>query len=118
MENVMKTIRKKPSKARSNTPELDVALRLKLFRTVAGLRQHEVARQLDVTVNFVSMMERGTRQPTLKYLRRFARTVGVPVSVLLWDPNDGTGRSMQAQGLHSRLAALMAQFAGHVGVKN
>ncbi len=114
----MKTIRQKSSSARSKMPELDVALRLKLFRTVAGLGQREVARELDVTVNFVSMTERGKRQPTLRYLKHFARTVGVPLSVLLWDPNDETGRSMEVQGLHSRLAALMAEFAGHVGVKN
>lgn len=95
---------------------MDLALRIKLFRVSAELKQQEVAEALEVTTNFVSMIERGKREPTLKYLRAFAKLVNVPVSVLLWEPPD-KGTKTNGTDLHARLSALMAQYAKVVGVK-
>jgi transcriptional regulator with XRE-family HTH domain len=93
---------------------VDLALRIKLFRVAAGLKQQDVANALEVTTNFVSMIERGKREPTLKYLRKFARLVKIPVSVLMWEPPDkATG---DTDDLYSRLSVLMAQYAQKVGV--
>ena len=97
---------------------MDLALRVKLFRVAAGLKQQEVAETLGVTTNFVSMIERGKREPTLKYLRAFASMVGVPVSVLLWEPPEKNKKGTKAADLHTKLAALMAQYAGAIGVAN
>lgn len=92
-------------------------MRLKLFRVAAGLRQRELAEQLHVTSNFVSMVERGKREPTLKYLQSFAGVVEIPVSVLLWEPHDPNAeRKREEQDLHARVAALMAQYAASLGV--
>ena len=113
----MKTIRKQSTSGREEI-ELDVGLRLKLFRVAAGLRQREVAQELDVSPNYVSMVERGKREPTLKYLKRFAPLAGIPVSVLLWEPFNEEGRESDAQVLHSRLAAVMAQYAAALGVRS
>jgi putative transcriptional regulator len=96
---------------------VDLALRLKLFRVAADLKQHEVAEELGVTTNFVSMIERGKREPTLKYLRAFARLVKVPPAVLLWEPQEKESGRKADDDLYSRLAALMAQYAKTVGVK-
>ena len=95
---------------------MNIALRLKLFRVAAGLRQREIADTLAVSMNFVSMIERGKRDPTLKYLQQFASATQVPLSVLLWDPSDDPGREREAQELHTRVAALMAEYAGSLGV--
>jgi transcriptional regulator with XRE-family HTH domain len=93
---------------------VDLALRIKLFRVAAGLKQQDVADALNVTTNFVSMIERGKREPTLKYLRKFARLVKIPVSVLLWEPEEKS--SAATDDLYARLSALMAQYATKVGV--
>lgn len=95
---------------------MDLALRLKLFRVAASLKQQDVADALQVTVNFVSMIERGKREPTLKYLRAFSKLVKIPLSVLLWEPPDKSS-SGESSDLYSRLSALMAQYANAVGVK-
>jgi transcriptional regulator with XRE-family HTH domain len=94
---------------------LDLALRLKLFRVSADLRQNEVAEALNVTTNFVSMIERGKREPTLKYLRAFAKLIKVPVSVLLWEPAKPGSKD---QDVHAKLSALMAQYAQSIGVRS
>jgi transcriptional regulator with XRE-family HTH domain len=96
---------------------VDLALRIKLFRVSAGLTQQEVARALGVTPNFVSMIERGKREPTLKYLRSFSRLVRVPPAVLLWEPPSGAERDKSSADLYTRLSALMAQYARAIGVK-
>ena len=95
---------------------MDLALRLKLFRVAAALKQQDVADSLGVTTNFVSMIERGKREPTLKYLRAFSRLVKVPVSVLLWEPPEKRSHS-ETGDLYARLSALMAQYAKAIGVK-
>ena len=94
---------------------MDIALRLKLFRIAADLNQRQVADELGVSVNFVSMLERGKRDPTLKYLQAFASLVGVPVSALLWEPAQSAERSAEVQMLHERVGDLMAQFAASLG---
>jgi len=94
---------------------VDIALRLKLFRIAANINQRQVAKELGVSANFVSMLERGKRDPTLKYLQAFASLVGVPVSALLWEPAQSAERSPEVQMLHERVAGLMAQFATTLG---
>lgn len=96
---------------------MDLAMRLKLFRVAAGFKQQDVAEALSVTTNFVSMIERGKREPTLKYLRAFSRLVKIPLSVLLWEPPTKGDSSVENGDLYSRLSALMAQYANVVGVK-
>ena len=96
--------------------KMNVALRLKLFRISADLKQKDVAESLSVTVNFVSMLERGKREPTLQYLQSFARLVGVPVSVMLWEPSGRKEEEGEVADLHGRIAALMAEYANIMGV--
>jgi putative transcriptional regulator len=94
---------------------VDLGLRLKLFRVAADLKQHEVAEALGLTTNFISMVERGKREPTLKYLRAFSRLIKVPISVLLWEPPEKSRD--KEHDVYSRLSALMAQYAKSMGVK-
>jgi transcriptional regulator with XRE-family HTH domain len=96
---------------------LDVGLRLKLFRISADLKQRVVAEKLGVTVNFVSMLERGEREPTLKYLKSFARVVKVPVSVLLWEPNDTSSEVEDKRDFQLRFAALITEYAKAIGIE-
>ena len=96
---------------------MDLALRIKLFLVAAGLKQQDVAEAMEVTTNFVSMIERGKREPTLKYLRAFSRLVKIPLSVLLWEPPEVGKRDAVNDDMYARLSALMAQYANSIGVK-
>lgn len=95
---------------------VDISLRLKLFRVAAGLKQKDLAKKLDVTLNFISMIERGKREPTLKYLQSFARVVNIPLSVLLWEPVNDSPKKDDTVDLYERIAGLMAQYAATMGV--
>jgi transcriptional regulator with XRE-family HTH domain len=96
---------------------MNIGMRLKLFRVSAALKQRDVADALGVTPDFVSMIERGKRDPTVQYLRKFAKLAKVPTSILLWDPTETEAAGADVRDLHSRVAALMAEYAACMGIK-
>ena len=63
---------------------LNMALgqRLKTFRVVAGKKQKDLAEVMDFSPNYLSMVEAGRREPSLKFLRRFSSALRVPLSVI------------------------------------
>ena len=95
---------------------MDLGLRFKLFRVSAGLRQREVADALDVSVNYVSMIERGKREPTLKYLREFASLLRVPASLLLWEVEEDQNADQETRRLREKIHALIAEFGASQGI--
>lgn len=48
-----------------------------------GLSQSDVAREAGISVSFLSLLERGRREPTLKVLRKLARSLRAPFGLLL-----------------------------------
>jgi transcriptional regulator with XRE-family HTH domain len=57
---------------------------IKKLREARGLTQEQVAKQAQVTKNYITMLESGARKsPSLSVLKRLARALGVPVTELL-----------------------------------
>ena len=56
---------------------------LRSARQRAKLTQVELADKLDVSVSYVSLLERGARNPPLLRLLEVARSIGVPPARLL-----------------------------------
>jgi len=59
--------------------------RLSARRRAAGLSQAELAEAVDLTSNYVSLLERGQKLPTLDTLVRLAKKVGATPGELLGD---------------------------------
>jgi transcriptional regulator with XRE-family HTH domain len=95
---------------------LDIGLRLKLFRVSAGFTQRGVAGALGVTHNFISMIERGKREPTVQFLKRFGQLVKVPLAVLLWEHGAQTDDA-DLQPLYGKISILIEEYASSLGVK-
>lgn len=57
---------------------------LKLLRTAAGLKQGPLADDLGVTVNYLSLVENGHKEPSLTFLKKFTARMNVPLGYLLW----------------------------------
>lgn len=62
---------------------------IKAARQAAGMSQAELARRLGVSQPMVSIYESGAREPSVVTLRRFARGLGLQVSLT---PAPETGR--------------------------
>lgn len=56
---------------------------VRLLRKQAGLSQEELAFQAEMKRGYVSDLERGKRNPSVKALGRLAHALGVPPSRLL-----------------------------------
>jgi transcriptional regulator with XRE-family HTH domain len=63
--------------------ELTVTLgnAIKLIRTARGLTQRALAKKLDVTANYLSLIESDKREPSLSFLKRLAAELVVPVAM-------------------------------------
>ena len=57
---------------------------LKLLRTASNLTQGFLAKELKVTANYLSLIENGRREPSLTFLKRFAKTLDIPLGYFLW----------------------------------
>jgi len=55
---------------------------IKLIRTARNLTQREVAKQLKVSANYLSLIESDKRDPSLAFLNRLAAQLGVPIAML------------------------------------
>ncbi|MCL5780435.1 MAG: helix-turn-helix transcriptional regulator [Firmicutes bacterium] len=58
-------------------------MKLKQLREAAGLSQAELAAKVGVTQGFISHIEIGVRNPTLKLTKALARALGVKPSALI-----------------------------------
>jgi transcriptional regulator with XRE-family HTH domain len=68
---------------------------IRLIRSSAGVRQHELAARLGVSKNYISLVEGGKREPSVAFLRRLSRELEVPVGVFfVWEDFDPQGRSV------------------------
>lgn len=57
---------------------------LKLCRVRATLTQCALAPALGVTANYLSLVENGHREPSLRFLKKFATQLQIPLGYYLW----------------------------------
>ena len=63
---------------------MQIGQTLRLLRVRADLKQAELAKDLDVTANYLSLVEKGHREPSLTFLKKFAKRLNVPLGYFLW----------------------------------
>ena len=56
---------------------------IRVARARKGLRQAELARRLDVSATYISLLERDRRDPSWSFVNRLADALDVPLPVLL-----------------------------------
>lgn len=76
---------------------MDLGRALKVYRLMAGIRQKELARRLDTSSSYLSLVESGKRTPSLGFLSRAAQEVNVPVELLLVEAAQQRGALSQTQ---------------------
>lgn len=84
---------------------------IKLIRTAKGVKQITLAGQLEVSPNYISLVEKGRREPSVSFLRKLAGKLGVPVGLFfLWqdteDPIVGAHNMTELRDLLARIQAM------------
>ena len=57
---------------------------LKMLRVAANLKQGVLAKDLNITPNYLSLIENGKKEPSLTLLKNFSKKMGVSLGYLLW----------------------------------
>jgi transcriptional regulator with XRE-family HTH domain len=62
--------------------KIDFGRRVRVLRKRKGMTQEQLAEVADISVDFLSLMERGVNAPSFATLERLADALGVPVKEL------------------------------------
>ncbi|MGB2863942.1 MAG: helix-turn-helix transcriptional regulator [Sedimentisphaerales bacterium] len=64
---------------------MDIGKGIKFVRIASGIRQGEMAKRLDISQNYLSLLENNKAEPSIALLRKISDTFGVPASFLFWE---------------------------------
>jgi len=99
---------------------------LKAQRTVSDLSLRELGRMMNLSNAYLSQLERGLHEPSLRVMRQLAEALGIPLETLLeqtgWNAKEaatsggGTEAAIRADPLLSdgQKEALLAVYASYV----
>lgn len=85
---------------------------IKVVRTASGIRQRALAKKIGITANYLSLVEGDKREPSISFLNRLAKSLGVPVGIFfLWQEIDSKPRSeMEINKIRDLLIRLEAMY--------
>jgi transcriptional regulator with XRE-family HTH domain len=63
---------------------MSIGSTLKLLRVASDLKQSSLAKDLDVTPNYLSLVENEKKEPSLTFLKKFSRRLNIPLGYFLW----------------------------------
>jgi transcriptional regulator with XRE-family HTH domain len=90
---------------------MSVGRTVKFLRIAEGLRQKELADRLDVSPNYLSLVENDKREPSLSFLRDLAGEMGVPLGLLFLEIDNDLGEvSAEEKALLIRIKDLVFQI--------
>lgn len=63
---------------------------LRLLRESLGKKQEDVADAVDISANYLSLIENGRKQPSYDVMKNLAKEYGVPATLFAWEEEDLT----------------------------
>jgi transcriptional regulator with XRE-family HTH domain len=67
---------------------MNIARSIKTIRVERGVRQQELARRLKISAPYLSAIENGRRDPSIKLLKAICKELGISPSLLIWESVD------------------------------
>ncbi len=91
---------------------MNLGTAIRTVRAAKGVRQRELARKLDVTPNYLSLLEHNKREPSISFLKRLASELSVPVSIFFAQDDMPAGPAERAElgEIRSMLVRLEAMY--------
>lgn len=86
---------------------MNIGNAIQLSRTKRKLSQAELAKRADISVSYLSLLERSRRDPPLSTLQRLASALGMPLEILFFLGAESSDLS----GLNKELAGQLAYAA-------
>jgi transcriptional regulator with XRE-family HTH domain len=90
---------------------MGVGQTIRYLRQSAGLKQSELADRLEVSANYISLVENDRREPSLPFLRRLSEDLGVPLGLLfLGEGWDDSSVSPEEKAVLTRIKGLILEI--------
>jgi len=101
----------------SKTPQISVRTTvnigrsIKFVRVAAGIKQGEMAKRLEISQNYLSLLENNRAEPSLSLLKKMSAEFNVPVNFLLLESSvEFESENPEANSLLKRLQELIHQL--------
>jgi transcriptional regulator with XRE-family HTH domain len=90
---------------------MSVGRTIKFLRIAEGLKQKELADRLDVSPNYLSLVENDKREPSLSFLGSLASEMGIPLGLLFLEVDGNLSEvSPEERALLIRIKDLVFQI--------
>jgi transcriptional regulator with XRE-family HTH domain len=87
---------------------------LRLMRVYHDMNQTELSREIGMSTATISMLEKGTREPSLETLQKYAQAFKVPVSSILFFSEELSGEGITKpirKTIAKKIVAILAWIA-------
>ena len=85
----------------------NIGTTIRIVRELAGIRQVDLAREIGISKNYLCLIEKEKKEPSLRLLQELSLRLDVPVYVFLWNPS---GESQDGDEMDSASSALDRLF--------
>lgn len=62
---------------------MKISNNIKTFRNLKRCTQGELAAEVGITINYLSLLENGKREPSIELLKKISKALDVPVAILV-----------------------------------
>jgi transcriptional regulator with XRE-family HTH domain len=83
---------------------------IKFVRVASGLRQGEMAKRLDISQNYLSLLENNKAEPSITLLKKISKNFGVPASFLFWEDAMPVEETPEATEKYKRIRSLVHEL--------
>jgi transcriptional regulator with XRE-family HTH domain len=84
---------------------------IKFVRLASGLRQGEMAKRLDISQNYLSLLENNRAEPSVTLLKKISEVFCVPANFLFWeDAMPVEGETPEITEKYNRIRSLVHEL--------
>ena len=94
---------------------MKVGKNIKLFRTIAGLKQKELAAKIEVKDSYLSSIENEKKEPSLSLLKKISEKLNIPIAMFFWENIDGKEEDTPEARLKKLLFQLTSELQSSHG---
>ena len=96
---------------------MNIGKSIKFIRVAANIKQGEMAQKLEVSQNYLSILENNKAEPSLSLLKKISEVFNVPIGFLLVEENVAfESDKPEIDGLYKELHNLIYQLQKvHIG---
>lgn len=87
---------------------LTIGQLIKIGRIGQKMNQDNLAKKLDVSKNYISLVENGKKDPSINFLKNTAKLLKIPLVLLIWEKMDlPEGKTKEEKEIRKQIDKMM-----------